>query len=126
MSAQVESTIGRYRWVICFLLFLATTINYIDRQILSLIKPILDEQLKWTNEQFGNTNSYFQAAYAVSLLFFGWLVDRIGTKRGYAISIIAWSIAAISHSFVRTIDGFYLARISLGLGEGGNFPSAVK
>jgi MFS transporter, ACS family, hexuronate transporter len=125
MSA-LGRTIGKYRWLVCFLLFLATTINYIDRQILSLLKGTLDEQLKWTNEQFGNTNSYFQAAYAVSLLFFGWFVDRVGTKKGYAISIIAWSFAAISHAFVRSVGGFYTARIALGLGEGGNFPSAVK
>jgi MFS transporter, ACS family, hexuronate transporter len=125
MSA-LGKTIGKYRWLVCFLLFLATTINYIDRQILSLLKGTLDVQLGWTNEQFGLTNSFFQGAYALSLLFFGWLVDRVGTKKGYAISIIAWSIAAISHAFVRSVNGFYAARIALGLGEGGNFPSAVK
>ena len=121
-----SSPIGQYRWVICALLFLATTINYIDRQILSLIKPILDEQLHWTNKQFGLTNSLFQAAYAVSLLFFGWFVDRKGTKIGYAVSIVAWSIAAIGHALVGSISGFFAARIALGLGEGGNFPAAVK
>jgi len=120
------SVIGKYRWVICGLLFLATTINYIDRQILSLIKQNLDEQLKWTNAQFGLTNSLFQGAYAVSLLFFGWFVDRKGTKIGYAVSIVAWSIAAIGHALVGSIMGFYAARVALGLGEGGNFPAAIK
>jgi ACS family hexuronate transporter-like MFS transporter len=120
------SVIGRYRWVICGLLFLATTINYIDRQILSLIKGTLDQQLHWTNAQFGLTNSFFQGAYACSLLFFGWFIDRKGTKIGYAVSIVAWSIAAMGHALVGSIGGFYAARISLGLGEGGNFPAAIK
>ena len=120
------SAIGRYRWVICALLFFATTINYIDRQILSLIKPILDQQLGWTNEQFGYVNSAFQGAYAIGLLAFGWFIDRFGTKLGYAMSIVAWSIAAMSHALVYTISGFFTARIALGLGEGGNFPSAIK
>jgi ACS family hexuronate transporter-like MFS transporter len=120
------SVIGKYRWVICGLLFLATTINYIDRQILSLIKSTLDTQLHWTNSQFGLTNSFFQGAYAISLLFFGWFVDRKGTKIGYAVSIVAWSVAAVGHALVGSIGGFYAARIALGLGEGGNFPAAIK
>ena len=121
-----SSAIGRYRWVICTLLFFATTINYIDRQILSLIKPILDQQLGWSNEQFGYVNSAFQAAYAIGLLAFGWFIDRFGTKIGYALSIAAWSVAAMSHALVYTISGFFAARVALGLGEGGNFPSAIK
>jgi ACS family hexuronate transporter-like MFS transporter len=115
-----------YRWTICALLFIATSINYIDRQILSLIKPILDDELKWTNEQFGVVNSIFQGAYGIGLLFFGWFVDRYGAKVGYTVSIIAWSLAAMGHSFVSSITGFMIARASLGLGEGGNFPSAIK
>ena len=118
--------IGRYRWVICTLLFLATTINYIDRQILSLIKPILDEELHWTDSQFGLVNSAFQGAYGVSLLIFGWFVDRFGTKLGYAVSIAAWSLMAMAHAFVGSVNGFIFARIGLGFGEGGNFPSAIK
>lgn len=117
---------SNYRWVVCALLFAATTINYIDRQILGLIKPILDEELHWTNEQFGYANSLFQGAYALSLLGFGWLIDRFGTKVGYAVSIAAWSLAALGHAFVGTVSGFYIARVALGLGEGGNFPSAIK
>ena len=116
----------RYRWVVCSLLFFATTINYIDRQILALIKPILDEQLHWTNEQFGQVNGAFQGAYALGLLAFGWFIDRYGTKIGYAVSIAAWSVAAIGHALVYSISGFLFARIALGLGEGGNFPSAIK
>jgi len=116
----------RYRWLICALLFFATTVNYIDRQILSLLKPILDDELKWTNTQFGEVNAAFQAAYAVGLLSFGYLVDRFGTKLGYALSIAAWSLAAIGHAAVGSVSGFFRARIALGLGEGGNFPSAIK
>ncbi|MBP1656267.1 MAG: transporter [Bacteroidetes bacterium] len=117
---------GNYRWVICALLFFATTVNYIDRQILSLLKPILDEELGWTNEQFGLINSAFQGAYGIGLLVFGWFIDRFGTKIGYAVSIAAWSVAAIAHAFVGSVGGFLGARIALGLGEGGNFPSAIK
>lgn len=117
---------GNYRWTICALLFFATTVNYIDRQILSLLKPILDEQLKWTNEEFGIVNASFQAAYAVGLLAFGWFIDKYGTKIGYAVSITAWSVAALGHALVGSVGGFIGARVALGLGEGGNFPSAIK
>jgi ACS family hexuronate transporter-like MFS transporter len=115
-----------HRWVVCGLLFFATTINYIDRQILSLLKPILDEQLHWTNAEFGLVNSAFQGAYGVSLLIFGWLIDKYGTKIGYAISIAAWSLAAMGHALVGSVGGFLWARVALGLGEGGNFPAAIK
>jgi ACS family hexuronate transporter-like MFS transporter len=116
----------KYRWVICGLLFFATTINYIDRQILSLLKPILDDEIGWTSTQFGAINSAFQAAYGVSLFVFGWFIDKYGTKIGYATSIAAWSLAAIGHAVVSSLGGFFVARIALGLGEGGNFPAAVK
>ena len=130
LSAEPASatgvTIGKYRWVVCALLFFATTINYIDRQILALLKEVLDQQIGWTNEQFGWVNSAFQIAYGFGLLGFGWFVDRFGTKIGYAISIAAWSLAAAAHAFVGSIGGFLVARSALGLGEGGNFPSAIK
>jgi ACS family hexuronate transporter-like MFS transporter len=116
----------RYRWVICALLFFATTINYVDRQILALLKPILDQQLGWTRTQFGAINSAFQAAYGLSLFLFGWFIDKFGTKIGYTLSIGLWSLAAISHALVNSVAGFFGARIALGLGEGGNFPAAIK
>src|ERR1035437_2999741 len=97
-TSSIGTKIGNYRWVICALLFFATTINYIDRQILSLIKPILDDQLHWTNAQFGMVNSFFQGAYGIGLISFGWFIDKFGTKIGYAVSIAAWSVAAIGHS----------------------------
>lgn len=115
-----------FRWTVCALLFAATTVNYIDRQILSLLKPMLDQELGWTNEQFGIANSLFQGAYAASLLIFGWLIDRYGTKIGYALSILAWSLAAAGHALASTVTAFYGWRIALGLGEGGNFPAAIK
>lgn len=117
---------GRYRWLVCGLLFVATTINYIDRQILSLLKPILDQELQWTNSQFGMVNAAFQFAYAIGLLGFGWFIDKYGTRVGYAISIGAWSLAALGHAFVMSVGGFFVARVALGLGEAGNFPAAVK
>src|SRR3954451_13622557 len=126
MSATERGPMGKYRWFVCVLIFLATTINYIDRQILALIKPILDNELKWTNSEYADVQAAFQAAYAAGLLLFGKFVDRYGTKIGYAASIIGWSIAAIGHALVGSVRGFISARVMLGLPEGGNFPSAIK
>jgi MFS transporter, ACS family, hexuronate transporter len=125
-SETLSAVAGKYRWTICSLLFLATTINYVDRQILSLIKEILDKELGWSNTDFGIVNSIFQGAYGIGLLLFGWFVDRYGAKVGYAVSIVSWSLAAMGHAFVSSVTGFMVARASLGLGEGGNFPSAIK
>ena len=125
-DSSTQPAVGRYRWSICALLFFATTINYMDRQILSLLKPILDNELHWTNAQFGQVNAWFQFAYAIGLVGFGAFIDRYGTRVGYALSIAAWSLAAIGHSFVGSVTGFTVARVALGLGEGGNFPSAIK
>ena len=118
--------VGRYRWVIVALIFFATTINYVDRQILSLLKELLDQQIGWTNEQFGWVNAAFQLAYGVGLVGFGWFVDRFGTKIGYAVSITAWSLAAAAHGLAGSVATFLGARVALGLGEAGNFPSAIK
>jgi ACS family hexuronate transporter-like MFS transporter len=125
-GAATDAGEGRYRWTVCALLFLATTINYMDRQILSLVKPILDGELGWSNQEFGAVNAAFQASYAVGLLAFGAFIDRAGTKIGYAVSIAAWSLAAMSHALVGSVGGFFAARAALGVGEGGNFPSAIK
>jgi ACS family hexuronate transporter-like MFS transporter len=125
-AGGVPGSVGNYRWVVCALLFFATTINYIDRQILSLIKEILDKEIGWTNEQYGRTISIFQLSYGVGLLGFGWFVDRFGTKLGYALSIFTWSLAAAGHALVGNLAGFFVARGCLGLSEAGNFPSAIK
>ena len=116
----------RFRWVVCALLFFGTLINYTDRQILAQIKGLLDNELHWTAFDYGLVNSGFQASYAVSVLFFGWFVDRFGVKRGYAVSAAAWSVMAGLHSAVQSVGGFLVARIGLGLSEGGNFPAAIK
>jgi MFS transporter, ACS family, aldohexuronate transporter len=125
-STTLTNIVGRYRWLICGLLFLATTVNYIDRQVLALIKSTLDTELGWTNAQYGAANSWFQGAYAISLFVFGWFIDRFGVKVGYAVSIAAWSLAAAAHALVGSARGFMIARAGLGLGEGGNFPSSIK
>lgn len=126
MSIPASGPTSRYRWIVCGLLFFATTINYVDRQILALIKPVLDRQLGWSETQYGWMLSAFQGSYALGLLFFGWFVDRVGTKLGYTVSIVAWSLAAMGHSLVNSVPGFFAARVALGLGEGGNFPGAIK
>jgi len=126
MMEERASAASNIRWTVCTLLFFATTINYIDRQILALIKEFLDRELGWSNEQFGLVNSAFQGAYAVGLFGFGWFVDRYGTKIGYAVSIVAWSLSAMAHALVGSVNGFFAARVALGVSEGGNFPSAIK
>jgi ACS family hexuronate transporter-like MFS transporter len=108
------------------LLFAATTINYIDRQVIGLLKPTLTTVFGWDNTTFGTINGIFQFFYAFGLLSFGWLVDRVGTKIGYTVSIIIWSIFAMAHALARSTFGFTIARSGLGLGESGNFPTAIK
>ncbi len=122
----MQQTIGKYRWTVVALLFFATTINYLDRQVIGLLKPTLAEAFTWTETDYGHVVMAFSAAYAIGLLFFGRIIDRIGTKLGYIISIIAWSIAAIGHAFASSTFGFGVARAALGLGEAGNFPAAIK
>lgn len=115
-----------FRWMILFMLFAATTINYLDRQILSILKPILDHELGWTDAQYGMIMSIFQAFYAVGLTMFGWIIDKYGARMGFAISIIWWSVGALSHAFAVGVKSMGLSRVILGLGEGGNFPASIK
>jgi ACS family hexuronate transporter-like MFS transporter len=117
---------GHLRWWICFIIFLATLIIYSDRQFLSLLKSTLADQIHWNDSQFGQVNACFLGAYAVGLLFFGRIIDRIGVKAGYAATLLLWSLAALSHTLVTSVGGFMAARIFLGLSEAGNFPAAVK
>jgi ACS family hexuronate transporter-like MFS transporter len=138
--------VGKYRWTICALLFFATTINYLDRQVLSLLQPLLAEKFAWTNTDYANITAAFQFVYAVSMLFAGRFIDRLGTKKGYAIALIVWSVGAIIHAYAESIGsaflpvaailgftgvsvsvlGFMIARAVLGFGEAGNFPAAIK
>ena len=115
-----------FRWMILFMLFAATTINYLDHQILSILKPILDQELGWTDAQYGMIMSIFQASSAVGLTMFGWIIDKYGARMGFAISIIWWSVGALSHAFAVGVKSMGLSRVILGLGEGGNFPASIK
>jgi len=121
-----KDTVGNYRWVIVALLFFATTINYLDRQIIGLLKPTLTAQLHWTETDYSHIVMAFTASYALGLLLFGNFIDKIGTKLGYSVSLVIWSLAAIGHAFARSTFGFGVARSALGIGEGGNFPAAIK
>lgn len=118
--------IGSYRWTVVALLFFATSINYIDRQVIGLLKPTLTTVFGWDNTTFGTINGIFQFFYAFGLLAFGRIVDRVGTKIGYTISIVIWSVFAMGHALARSTFGFTIARSGLGLGESGNFPAAIK
>ena len=125
-ATSVALKIGHYRWTICALLFFATPMNYVDRQILGLLAPTLEKSIGWNQIQYGYIVSAFQAAYAVGLLLMGRLMDWIGARAGYALSIGIWSLAAAAHALARTPLGFGTARFALGIGEAGNFPAAIK
>jgi MFS transporter, ACS family, hexuronate transporter len=122
----LKTKIGNYRWFIAFLLFAATTINYIDRQIFGLLKPELERIFSWTETDYSRIVMAFTACYALGQLIYGKVIDRIGTKLGYTISVSVWSIAAMLHAFVTSTLGFGMARSLLGLGESGNYPGGVK
>jgi len=124
--ATTKPRIGWYRWGICALLFLATTINYIDRQVIGILKPTLMSDLGWNENDYANVVSAFQAAYAIGYCGGGWFMDRVGLRLGYASAVVVWSLAAIGHAFMRTVSGFSFMRFGLGLAEGGNFPAAIK
>ena len=127
-SAKAGATVPEtnYRWVVCGLLFFATTINYMDRQILGILAGVIERDIGWTESQYGFIVTAFQGAYAVGLLTFAALLDRIGTRLGYCVAIALWSVAAAAHGAARSALGFGAARLVLGFGEAGNFPAAVK
>ncbi|TWR30970.1 MFS transporter [Mucilaginibacter pallidiroseus] len=121
---EVKKT--NYRWAVVVLLFFATTINYLDRQVIGFLKPTLEKEFDWTETDYSHIVMAFSAAYAFGLLVFGGVIDKIGTKLGYTISLIVWSLAAMLHALVKSTFGFGAVRAALGLGEAGNFPAAVK
>lgn len=146
---NAAQTIGKYRWTICGLLFFATTVNYLDRQVLSLLQPKLEELFGWTNSDYANITAVFQFTYAISMLFAGRIIDKLGTKSGYSWAIIIWSVGAIMHAVANPIGegistmlgwfgvaafsvttvsvvGFMISRAVLAFGEAGNFPAAIK
>lgn len=142
----MNEKIGKFRWTICALLFFATTVNYLDRQVLSLLAPDLSKQFGWTNNDYANITSVFQLVYAISMLFAGRFIDKLGTKSGFVWAIVIWSVGAIMHAYSIAIGtsvsnilvyigfgampvsilGFMIARAILGFGEAGNFPAAIK
>lgn len=115
-----------YRWGICALLFFATTINYMDRQIIGVLKPVLQEQFHWSEIDYSNIVFWFQTAYAAGYAGAGWIMDKVGVRIGFFGAVLVWSIAAMSHGLARSVAGFSFVRFGLGLAEGGNFPAAIK
>jgi len=125
-GASAGGRVGYYRWVVCALIFFATTVNYIDRQVIGILKTTLQTELGWSEIDYGDIVFAFSLAYAIGLFFSGRIIDRLGTKRGYALSLTVWSFAAMAHAAASTVGGFRAARFALGLGEAGNFPAAIK
>ena len=123
---QLQPTTGQVRWLICALLFFAASVNYMDRQVIGLLKPTLQAQLGWTEEGYSNIVVAFQLAYGSSLLFIGKLIDRIGTRKGFSLAVLFWSISAMAHAGARSVLQFAVARFSLGVGEAGSFPASIK
>ena len=115
-----------YRWTIVALLFAATTVNYVDRQVLGILAPSLQRELHWSETDYGAIVSWFSFAYGFGMLVMGRLLDRIGVRKGFSLSIVVWSLAAMAHALARSVAGFGAARALLGVGEAGNFPGAVK
>lgn len=136
-----QQAIGNYRWTICALLFFATTVNYLDRQVLSLLAPALSKEFGWSNSDYANITAVFQFVYAISMLFAGRFIDAIGTKRAFLIAVAVWSLGAVMHAYSVPIGGilavlgiglpvsvagFMVSRAVLAIGEAGNFPAAIK
>jgi MFS transporter, ACS family, aldohexuronate transporter len=144
-GVAAPARVGRYRWVVCGLLFFAATINYIDRQVIGILKPTLQQQFGWTEIDYADIVFSFQFAYAIGLLLAGRLIDRLGTRLGFALAVLVWSIAAMAHAeaavfgpavaallgmfglaYAPSVAGFIAARFALGIGEAGNFPAAIR
>jgi ACS family hexuronate transporter-like MFS transporter len=126
VPTQPAGPVGRRRWLICGLLFFATSVNYMDRQVIGLLKPTLQLQFGWTEVGYSNIVLAFQFAYGAGLLFIGKLIDRIGTRKGFSLAVFVWSIAAMAHAAASSVLQFAVARFALGLGEAGSFPASVK
>src|SRR5204862_3187588 len=125
-TQAVQTKIGNYRWTICALVFFATTTNYLDRAVISLLKSNLTKEFLWNDGDYANIEIAFKIAYAIGLLGAGRLIDKLGTRIGYLFTTLFWSLAAVGHAFVNSTLGFIVARSALGLTEAGNFPAAIK
>src|SRR5437773_9850109 len=117
---------GRFRWVICGLLFLGVTKHYVDRQVLGVLEVPLQHEFGWNEIDYGDLVCAFQTTYALGLVFMGMLVDRLGTRIGYAVCMVFWSIASMGHAMANSLGGFAVARAALGFGEAGVFPASIK
>src|SRR3989442_3001165 len=126
MSSPVAPRRFGYRWTVCALLFLVTTINYVDRQVLGILAPTLQRELHWSESQYGDVVSWFSLVYAFGFLAAGRLLDRVGVRRGFAVAVVAWSVAAIGHAFARTTAGVSAARALPRLGGSANLPRGVQ
>src|SRR4051794_16667890 len=124
--SAVRARVGRYRWVICGLLFFATTINYIDRQGVGILAPGLQKEIGWTELDYGRIVIAFQISYAVMMLVWGNILDRIGTRIGLGLAVTWWSLAAMGTALAQSAMGFGFARFLLGVGEAANFPASIK
>ncbi|MGA1367331.1 MAG: MFS transporter [Blastocatellia bacterium] len=125
-TAPPRRIIRHLRWYICTLLFFAATINYLDRQVIGILKPTLEKEFGWSEIDYSNIVFWFQTAYAAGLLLVGRVMDRLGTRKGFSLAVIFWSLAAAGHALARSVFGFGVARFTLGLGEAGNFPASIK
>jgi len=125
-TSPTSTRVGRYRWVVCALLFAATAINYIDRQMIGVLKPTLKGEFGWSEGDFATIIFWFQLAYAVGYIGFGRIVDVIGARAGYTVAILIWTVSHMAHGLATSITSFALARVGLGIGEAGNFPAGIK
>ena len=125
-NASTGARLGRVRWTICAMLFAATSINYMDRQVIAILKPTLEHSIGMSEIAYGYIVDAFQVAYAVGLIAAGRFVDRVGTRIGYMAIMAVWSLSAMAHSLANSVFEFGVARFCLGMGESGNFPAAIK
>ena len=123
---EAGKSTGNVRWMICGLLFFAASVNYMDRQVIGLLKPTLQVQFGWTENGYSDIVVAFQFAYGASLLFIGKLIDRIGTRKGFSLAVLFWSLSAMAHAAAGSVLQFAIARTSLGIGEAGSFPASIK
>ena len=125
-AAAGKESVGHFRWSVCALLFFAATVNYVDRQVIGILKPTLQDLYHWSEVDYSNVVFAFTAAYAIGLLVVGRIIDWLGVRKGFSLAVVVWSVAAMGHALARSVFGFGAARFALGLGESGSFPASIK